>query len=817
MPASTGDYADIRKQLADKQQEARNLTLEAGNTAASAQTFSDQVMTGVRAARAARGVDKLSEDMGTVAGQLVTENPAIRDRMSDVNPLAVDAATNARRGQLLSEMTTIGNVQTQREGTISEVIGANTNKILADAKMKEAKAAQAAAEADDLYKQYQMKLDEEKLQLEKDKAAKSSGLGSNVQALLAKFLTGSAAPDAGTGGTQTTTQPAGKTTTAPAQKKTQPEQKGFFDDIINPVKNYGKLLGEAGFQASRFLTDEAYRKAVLNQPLTPAEAKKLATTKPTAFLTEDQAGSPEKIAKFGSKATAGTAALALPAGESITAAALLGSLGGAANAYANDENIAGGAAGGAAGGVAMRGLLKLLGLGKNVVGTTGQKLRQSIVNPIVADNPFAAEEEKALQQTLADLGLKGSAAAQREQAPTVFRKINDQITERLASIKKMVSLTDAITSVNKNLDQNVNYDVTIPAYKKAYDKFINQFTALANKNAKNNALELTGKSLFEFKQNLGNQLSRAFSKIEAGQALTPQEEVGLSIWQSMDNMISGLDPELKKLTLAQSALYKASPGLRKSAAKAVTVPFTNVPIPGATRVVQGAGDLVGRAAEKIGNTPTSGNAANSMTKLAQMLGINLGEHVGTGGTPATQPQTDTSVTTDQTGSQLPRLTQDQFQQLAVADLAETGGKNLNELKILYDMMNNGGKMTEKQQAYKSASEGASYALSLLNSGKIATGIGQGVMGNIGEKAGFNSPQQQDYRSTIAGIRTLLKNALLGGNMSAPEIESLSPLIPEFDDAPSTAKQKLTTFIREAKRFSGAEISPADQVNSMFGK
>lgn len=807
MPASTSNYEEIRNNLAAKQAEARGLASDATSTAASAQTFSDQVMQGVRAARASRGADTLSQDIGTVSSQLVTENPGIRARMADVNPLMVDAATSARRGQLLGQLSTIANVQQQREGTVQEIIGAGTNQILAQAEMKKAQAAQAAAEADDLYKQFQMKLDEDKFTLEKEKAAKSGSggagaLGEQTQALLQKIL-GTKAPAKATGKTTT------KTTKPTAQ---QPKQKGILQSIFDPVRNYGKLLGEAGFQASRFLTDEAYRKAVLNQPLTPAEAKKLATTKPTKFLNEQEAGSKGKIASYGAKATAGTAALVAPAGKTLKAAIGLGGLAGAGNAYANDENVLAGAAGGAVAGGATRGLLNLLGMGKNVAGTVGQKVRQSVVNPIVADNPFAAEEEKALQKVLSKLGLKGSAAAQREQMPTVFKAIGTKITKKLSSIKKPLPYSDALTMINEKLDNTINFDDTMPVYKKAYDKFINQFTSIANKNGKDNALELTGKSIFEYKKNLGEQLGRAFDKIESRQALTPQEEVGVAIWQSMDGLITKIDKSLKNLTLSQSALYKAAPGLRKSANKSIGV--AGITIPGANRVIQAGADLAGRAGEKLSKIPTSGTGADAVTKLSQMLGIGVGEQAGR---PAQQglPVDTTEDTQQEEGT----ITPDQLKALALADFAETGGKNLGDIEKLGKLLApTGAKKTEKQLAYQAASEGGQYALELLNGGGVNTGFGQGAIGKIGEVVGFNSNTQQDYRSTIGAVRTTLKNALLGSNMSPSEQASLEPFIPSFDDAENIARQKLTTFIREAQRLAGgnASNSAATDLQSLLG-
>jgi hypothetical protein len=107
----------------------------------------------------------------------------------------------------------------------------------------------------------------------------------------------------------------------------------------------------------------------------------------------------------------------------------------------------------------------------------------------------------------------------------------------------------------------------------------------------------------------------------------------------------------------------------------------------------------------------------------------------------------------------------------------------------------------KQQSFASAGQAAEQALSLLESGSVSTGIGQGFLGGIGEKTGMNSQTQQQYRSTVALARTAARNAMLGANMSEKELESMSAFIPEFNDAPNIAKTKLQTFVTLMNQFS----------------
>ncbi len=153
--------------------------------------------------------------------------------------------------------------------------------------------------------------------------------------------------------------------------------------------------------------------------------------------------------------------------------------------------------------------------------------------------------------------------------------------------------------------------------------------------------------------------------------------------------------------------------------------------------------------------------------------------------------------------------------LAVQDLATTGGKNLTEIKALSEILGIGEEekkkpLTEKQRAYQSASEGAAQALDVLDkglkSGKVTTGIGRDIIAQIGSKTGNITNEQVEYRSKVGAVRTVLKNALLGASMSPAEMQSLEPFIPEFNDAPEVAKQKLKTFIEMTQLFSSGDVA-----------
>lgn len=130
------------------------------------------------------------------------------------------------------------------------------------------------------------------------------------------------------------------------------------------------------------------------------------------------------------------------------------------------------------------------------------------------------------------------------------------------------------------------------------------------------------------------------------------------------------------------------------------------------------------------------------------------------------------------------------------------------------------KLTEKQNQYKAAADGATYALQLLESGRASTGIGTNFAGGIKRATGMYTPEQQDFLSTLSTAKGFLLNALSGANVPPQEYNRLKSLLEIEGSDPEIAKQQLRTFIREAGRFYNAETSPLmfqDGTPAMYGQ
>jgi hypothetical protein len=189
MPTTTQDYEKVKA----KQAEARNLIESTGLLSSSAQSFGPDVMDRVREARATRGVSQLSTDIGAATGRLASEGPEIRARMAEVNPLQVDAATARARGADLSNLARLSDWQSGITGTITDVIGAGTDRLKSMAMAKQAEAETASQEANDLIQMIQLKEAQEAQAFQQMMAEKQFGLEQE------KFAWQQAQPTGGSG------------------------------------------------------------------------------------------------------------------------------------------------------------------------------------------------------------------------------------------------------------------------------------------------------------------------------------------------------------------------------------------------------------------------------------------------------------------------------------------------------------------------------------------------------------------------------------------------------------------------------------------
>lgn len=581
--------------------------------------------------------------------------------------------------------------------------------------------------------------------------------------------------------------------------------RNIAEAFVRPVRKFGELIGEAGFQAKRFLTEPELRKSVLGGELTPEEAERLVGRKATRFIEPELLEDRGEIAEEAVRRTAGAAALALPVGVTGRAAAGLGALAGAGLAFSERNDVLLGAAFGATGGVIGRAIGQVLGALVPKLKGAGRALRRGVARPKVAPTPFGAVDETRIIDGLKKLGIKGSARSQWQKLPGVMKSLGSQIDDILTKSKKVFGLDDIKSNLISFSDDSIHFVPGDATYIKARERALARLRpSVGNKT--------TPKNLFDFKKSLGSRLSRAFSKLEKGNPLTVTESAEMALWEQVDNLIAGTEfgvPAVKDLTLQQSILFRAAPGLQTGAKATAKIPFAGTRI--SARPGQAITDIAGRAAERAGGFLEERGLEGLAVSAAPALQVG-GRVLGAGG--AAEPEV---ITEEEEaaglGAELPQEggqvsadgmwrwtgatwipTQEHLQQMAVNDMQQTGGKNIAKITQLQKFLG------EDEEAGGQSATALNVLGELRNVyGKVqaqgltaqAPGFGRvagGVRGGIAALTQA-SPEAGVYIDTKSGFMSLLSRGLgERGVLTDKDINRIDKAIPDFTDTPEKAAQ-----------------------------
>lgn len=468
---------------------------------------------------------------------------------------------------------------------------------------------------------------------------------------------------------------------------------------------------------------------------------------------------------------------------------------------------------GLAGGVAGKGLgaaAKLLGAGgkaatqgaaagaKGGLSSLGLSLQKTAVKPTVALSPFAAEGEEGIIKGLTELGLKGTPEQIRRKLPSVMRSLSTQIDDVLGKANTTVSKASVKSSLDKALSNSIEFDKTIPGFASARDKFFNQLGKAGEKT-------MTAKELFSFKQSLGSQLKRAFDLQAKGGALSPAQHTGIALWESVDDIITKKVPAVKELTLKQSTLFKAAPGLKKAADEVVRMPIFGTPLPGVSAAGKTVAGATGRALSKAGDRLSSA-AFGPVGMAAEKIGGQAFVRPGAFEQPQEQTMEDPMSALGLGGgedlSQAPQqglLSEQDLMELISMDLEASGGKNIDTIKEFYSMLGGGGGMGDLSAAQEKTLIGSDTAsrivdqieneLSQLPSGRIA-GTGAKIAGKFG-----GSDLVKAYEDSRNSKALMLIKAIQGsaGNISDADRQAIVGSIPSTSDTPGERRAKLQSI------------------------
>jgi hypothetical protein len=294
------------------------------------------------------------------------------------------------------------------------------------------------------------------------------------------------------------------------------------------------------------------------------------------------------------------------------------------------------------------------------------------------------------------------------------------------------------------------------------------------------------------------------------------------------------DTQFRNLMGEISNALELRPEILKSAAKGTKIDLGafKVPIPGVGKAAEMAQDVAGRVVGGnvrgpnlsglsgiLDNPIVAGTAQTAQNSIPRVLaGLSTQQQAA----PEMPASTVTTPGTDAGGieSQLAQLSQPssdvpmfagiplnspQNKAIAaqIAGLSSQDMKMLQESGVFGGTGAAGGKQGDKEAQFSNAAKSAQSALDLLEGGKAGTGKLAAVGSKISDFFGTTGATQTDYRSNLALARGLAMNALAGANISPSEAERIASAIPQEDDEPQIAKQKLKSFIEQMKVFGGA--------------
>ena len=169
----------------------------------------------------------------------------------------------------------------------------------------------------------------------------------------------------------------------------------------------------------------------------------------------------------------------------------------------------------------------------------------------------------------------------------VYEKLTKSIDDYLDKKSVAVKAKNVAARITKDLD-DIPGDVLAEAQGKSEaKKILKEIIKIKD-----------SKGLFSVKKWLNGRLGKVYTKLEKGNPLSPAEEVILSARDSVDDLITKVNPEIKNLTIAQSHLRDAAPSLARARQVTPTMRIAGTTMPAG--VSQKVTNIAGQGLQKVG-------------------------------------------------------------------------------------------------------------------------------------------------------------------------------------------------------------------------
>lgn len=442
---------------------------------------------------------------------------------------------------------------------------------------------------------------------------------------------------------------------------------------------------------------------------------------------------------------------------------------------------------------------------------TGAVVRRKVAPIRVRGSVYGAGQEKAIQKTLDELGIVGTPEAKYAKLEPAMAELGNQIQVELTNNPQTVLRKDLINQFESNLKASLRRkELTSPQATKEIAGYLKDLGALDN--------EIATTDLFKLKKLVNEDYQAVVKKIASKTPLNPRDRVIEQARKTLDDLITEVHPEVKRMTMAQSHLYDAAESLNRLRRTTPTTRVAGTTMP--SFVFQGGGDIAGAGLQRAGRTvseatlpsisPTFAGQVTSRLlpagyEKAQAdkgqqidLELNKTNHI----LPSIPPQGRMSSLTGYSADVLAKA-------MTQALLAGDSGA-YTQLKKLYDLETSGQKKPTS-------------AVGLQVQGKAQAGLA--ALSEIKQQINSNpnvialaaipgSPGARQYEAAVSSLTDAIGGLRTGASVSKQQQQFYRSLLPKIGDSPDTIDYKLGALETELNSYLQGSAGVQDQLPSI---
>lgn len=433
-----------------------------------------------------------------------------------------------------------------------------------------------------------------------------------------------------------------------------------------------------------------------------------------------------------------------------------------------------------------------------------KSIQKGVINPKVNPSPFGAGQEDSLVQYLKDNNLikaGDSASGIYSKLQGHFSDLQNQINDTLGKDTTSISAKDLSQHVEDAVNSGNRFGGTNTAAQTAVE---NTKEILANAADENGNLD--SKTIYSLKNQIQDELGRAFDKISKNAPLSGNEDALMAIRNTLND---SLPDSVKGLGKAQSMLYDASPGLAKSAAEKLpirtptvfgTLPGTRIPSAGLSNAIQGAKTGTAAALEKIGDAGATvadklpapvGDAVSNATVPAAVNAVEDNQPTTTRTVSLPTDNVAPNVTPTSSPTSSFGLSSDQVAQGMMQALAAGDTKSFSTLNTLYGIIKSEEKASQPSASLVGKSANATQALaglSKLSDSFGATDLtGKGILSKVAADSPLGGTSVKQINDAITEFAPIVAKAT-GGTAA-----DTMAYFPKITDSKQVAQAKIATL------------------------